>query len=203
MDDLAFLDRHDDGRIPNGAQGRKPCRRHQWMAVHSMIEGDRALWHVEQPGHEMFACRPDRVCTRCFKLQNAQLSRRGRANRERGNRAELDVARSIPGGVKMGPLGLPWDVEVGTYARLQVKKLADRPSFAEIVRQIERIPDTGDRLRGFVWIEAAGQGKRGRRMAYFRAPDFTAWHGYSVPTFANVPGLVALTLDEWVREYVG
>jgi hypothetical protein len=160
-DDLAFLDRHDDGRIPNGAQGRKRGR---------------------NPN-------PDPI-----------MARRGRANRERGNRAELDVARSIPGGVKMGPLGLPWDVEVGTYARLQVKKLADRPSPAEIVRQIERIPDTGARLRGFVWIEAAGRGKRGRRMVYFRAPDFTAWHGYSVPATA---GLVALTLDEWVREYVG
>ena len=32
----------------------------------------------------------------------------------------------------------PWDVEVGTYARLQVKKLVKRPSLAEIARLIER-----------------------------------------------------------------
>jgi hypothetical protein len=30
MDDLSHLDRHDDGRIPNGARSRKPCRRHKW-----------------------------------------------------------------------------------------------------------------------------------------------------------------------------
>ena len=180
-DDLPFT--HDDGRIPNGAKGRPACRRHEWTDVH-----DLALPHM--------------ACLRCGKVLDAVASRRGRSNRSRGNRAELDVARSIPGGRKMGPLGLPWDVEVGTYARLQVKKLAERPSVNEIARLIERIPDTGDRLRGFVWVEAAGQGKRGKRRVWFLAHEFTAWHGSRVPVFANVPGLVGMSLEEWVAEFV-
>jgi hypothetical protein len=183
LDDLPFT--HDDGRIPNGAQGRPKCRRHRWTVADG--GGDVApVWQ----------------CVRCGKVRDATTVRRGRANRSRGNRAELDVARSIPGGRKMGPLGLPWDVEVGTYARLQVKKLAHRPSLAEIARLIERIPDTGDRLRGFVWVEAAGRGKRGQRDVFFLAHEFTAWHGRRVPVFSNVPGLVGMSLDEWVEEFV-
>jgi hypothetical protein len=176
-DDLAHLERHDDGRIPNGAQGRPPCRRHEWARRAPFADGD--------------------ACDHCGKVRD-ESSRRGRANRNRGNRAELDVARSIPGGRKVGPLGLPWDVEVGTYARLQVKKLAHRPSTAEIARLIERIPDTGDRLRGFVWVEAAGQGKRGARFVWFLAREFIAWHG---DRYAWA-GLVGMGLDEWVAEYV-
>ena len=100
----------------------------------------------------------------------------------------------------MGPLGLPWDVEVGTYARLQVKKLVKRPSANEIARLIERIPDTGDRLRGFVWVEAAGQGKRGQRLVWFPAHEWSLWHG--TPELTVRPDLVCLTLDEWVAEFV-
>lgn len=127
------------------------------------------------------------------------IQRRCANNRQRGNRAELDIARSIPGGRKMGPLGLPWDVEVGTYARLQVKKLARRPGPAEIARLIGRIPDTGDRLRGFVWVEAAGRGKRGQRVVWFPAYEFRLWHGSRQPEYL---GLVSMALDEWVAEFV-
>lgn len=160
LDALPFT--HDDGRLPNGATGRKPG-----------------------PNPE-----PDPV-----------IRRRNANNRMRGNRAELDIARSIPGGRKMGPLGLPWDVEVGTYARLQVKKLARRPGPAEITRLIERIPDTGDRLRGFVWVEAAGRGKRGQRIVWFPAHEFSLWHG-SPERFTMRPGLVSMALEEWVSEFV-
>ena len=178
LDDLPFT--HDDGRIPNGAQGRPTCRRHEWT------------WRCDTPD-------AGEVCRYCGKVRD-DSSRRGRANRNRGNRAELDVARSIPGGRKMGPLGLPWDVEVGTYARLQVKKLVKRPSANEIARLIERIPDTGDRLRGFVWVEAAGQGKRGQRLVWFPAHEWSLWHG--TPELTVRPDLVCLTLDEWVEGFV-
>jgi hypothetical protein len=108
----------------------------------------------------------------------------------------------------MGPLGLPWDVEVGAYARLQVKKLVSRPSPAEIARLIAAIPDTGDRLRGFVWVEAAGQGRRGQRLVWFLAAEFARWHGTSGWTFGLDVGrgsaaLVRLPLVEWVAEFVG
>ena len=129
------------------------------------------------------------------------IRRRNANNRSRGNRAELDIARSIPGARKMGPLGLPWDVEVGTYARLQVKKLVAKPSVNEIARLIERIPDTGDRLRGFVWVEAAGRGKRGQRVVWFTAHEWSLWHG-SPERFTMRRDLVSMWLDDWVAEFV-
>jgi hypothetical protein len=107
----------------------------------------------------------------------------------------------------MGPLGLPWDVEVGTYARLQCKKLATRPSPNAIRKLIEAIPETGDRLRGFVWVEAAGQGKRGQRLVWFLAAEFASWHGTSGWTYGLDVGrgssaLARLPLDEWVATFV-
>jgi len=182
-DDMARLPMHHPDESPatrNGAAGRKPCARHLW-------------------------CRICGDCLLCDHKLDPAASRRGRANRKRGNRAELDVARSIPGARKMGPLGLPWDVEVGTYARLQVKKLVSRPSPAEIARLIAAIPATGDRLRGFVWVEAAGQGKRGQRLVWFLAREFAAWHGSSLPvahTFAGIQGLVSMTLADWCAEFI-
>ena len=141
----------------------------------------------------------------CNPNPDPALSRRNRANGKRGRRAELTIAREIPGAVKMGPLGLPWDVEVGTYARLQVKKLVDRPSANAIRKLIEAIPATGDRLRGFVWVEAAGQGKRGQRVVWFDAGEFAAWHGSRVPVahaFAGVHALLSMTLADWVEEFI-
>jgi hypothetical protein len=173
LDDLPFHDGHEFPPTANGAKGAKPCRRHDWYA---------------------------NACRRCGVMENPTTSRRGRTNRSRGNRAELDVARSIPGGRKMGPLGLPWDVEVGDYARLQVKKLIHPPSPAEIARLIRAIPDTGDRLRGFVWIEAAGQGKRGKRTVWFLAAEFTQWHGADFGP--HDVALVTMPLATWVAEFV-
>jgi hypothetical protein len=192
-DDMARLPMHHPDESPatrNGAAGRKPCRRHEW----DIADGGGDLPPVYQ-------------CVHCSALRDPAASRRGRTNRSRGNRAELDVARSIPGGRKMGPLGLPWDVEVGTYARLQCKKLATRPSSNAIRKLIEAIPATGDRLRGFVWVEAAGQGKRGQRLVWFLAREFAAWHGTSGWTYGLDVGrgsstLVRLPLDGWVAEFV-
>ena len=186
MTDLDRLPFHHPGESPavaNGAKGAKPCRRH-----------DNQTWVPETDEWE---------CQRCHHRTPVDRIRRGRSNRSRGNRAELDVARSIPGGRKMGPLGLPWDVEVGTYARLQVKKLAHRPGVAEIARLIERIPDTGDRLRGFVWVEAAGRGKRGQRIVWFGMDEWLSWHGIArVSCWPPLGGLVSMTLDEWASEFV-
>jgi len=191
LDDLPFD--VDSPATRNGAKGRKLCRRHEWEWTDWMEGDSRVLTSIEW-------------CAICHHHRDPAASRRGRANRSRGNRAELDVARSIPGARKMGPLGLPWDVEVGAYARLQVKKLVSRPSPAEIARLIAAIPATGDRLRGFVWVEAAGQGRRGQRLVWFIAGEFAAWHGSSLPvahTFAGIQGLLSMTLAEWIAEFVG
>jgi len=195
LDDLPFD--VDSPATPTGAKGAKPCSRHRW--THLVIAEGVSLNGTRGPVDD-YRCP-------CGALRDPAASRRGRTNRSRGNRAELDVARSIPGGRKMGPLGLPWDVEVGTYARLQCKKLATRPSSNAIRKLIEAIPATGDRLRGFVWVEAAGQGKRGQRLVWFLAREFAAWHGTSGWTYGLDVGrgsstLVRLPLDGWVAEFV-
>jgi hypothetical protein len=168
-----------------------PHRRHDWERLADVERGPDGILNVPV----MVA-----ICSRCGIVRNPGASRRGRTNRSRGNRAELDVARSIPGGRKMGPLGLPWDVEVGDYARLQVKKLIHPPSPNEIARLIRAIPDTGDRLRGFVWVEAAGQGKRGKRSVWFLSPEFTQWHGADFGP--HDVALVTMPLATWVAEFV-
>lgn len=178
LDALPFHDPDESPPVRNGATGRPKCKRHDYEGT-------------------MFTDEPK--CIRCGQPQDLDASRRGRSNRNRGNRAELAVARMIPGARKMGPLGLPWDVEVGAYARLQVKKLAHRPSLAAIARLIRAIPDTGDRLRGFVWVEAAGQGKRGEVVVWFDWAEWVQWHGWREPVG---PALVTLPLAEWVAEFV-
>ena len=186
VDGLPWSD--DSAPTLNGAKGRGKCRRHVWgpqqgqgrMSALSVARG----W---EPG----------VCVVCGKPKDEATSRRGRTNRSRGNRAELAIAREIPGARKMGPLGLPWDVEVGTYARLQVKKLVARPSANAIRKLIEAIPNTGDRLRGFVWVEAAGRGKHGRREVTFLAAEFAQWHGG-----ISEGNLLTLPLAEWCAEFV-
>jgi hypothetical protein len=199
-DDLATLPFHDGLEAPavgNGATGGRPCRRHDWASGWQKCEPSYRWTETQQWPDDI----PAIGCRRCHKLRDAIASRRSRNNGKRGRRAELDVARSIPGARKMGPLGLPWDVEVGTYARLQVKKLIHPPSPAEIARLIRAIPDTGDRLRGFVWVEAAGQGKRGTRSVWFLSAEFEAWHGADFGG-ADVRLLVTMPLATWVAEFV-
>jgi len=171
----AIWDNPDSTPTLNGAKGRR-CRRHEWDF--------------------------DDFCRRCRKPKDFAVSRRSRNNGKRGRRAELTIAREIPGARKMGPLGLPWDVEVGEYARLQVKKLVSRPSANAIRKLIEAIPNTGDRLRGFVWVEAAGRGKRGRREVTFLGAEFVQWHGVKGGYAAPMPLLVTMPLDKWCAEFV-
>lgn len=55
----------------------------------------------------------------CGKVEDPTASRRGRNNRKRGGRAELDIARTY-GGQKVGPLGLPEDIRGKSWST-QVK----------------------------------------------------------------------------------
>ena len=123
---------------------------------------------VALPGQEAFGVR----CGRCGKMLDAAASRRGRNNRSRGNRAELDIARSV-GGRKMGPLGMPWDVEIPGYARFQVKKLARWPSLAACLAWLDTIP-AGRELRGVAVVET---GRKPRRLLVVDLDEFAAWHG--------------------------
>ena len=130
----------------------KPCRKHIWTVVTNE--------------------HPTSHCVVCRRPFDRDASRLGKNNRKRGNSAELDVARLL-GGEKVGPLGLPWDVEVPGYARLQVKKLATPPSLRYVAAQLARIPD-GPELAGFVWIEP---GRGGEQLITFRLRPFSQWHG--------------------------
>ena len=121
-------------------------------------------------------CRPhiwdNGVCAKCDKVLDPTTSRRGRNNRTRGNREELTVARTV-NGTKMGPLGLPWDVEMPGYARLQVKKLVTPPSLRFIAGELARI-GSGAEMPGLVWVEP---GRGGERLIVFRLSDFAERHG--------------------------
>lgn len=144
------------------ARPRKRPHRHVWAVGRSTYLGEPVdEWHE--------------ACTICFKAKDPAASRRGKNNRKRGTSAELDVARAL-GGRKMGPLGLPWDVEMEGYARLQVKKNAKWPSLNEVVGYLNAIP-TGEAMPGAVLIEAAGQGVRGEALIVFRLRDFAERHG--------------------------
>ena len=147
--DLEWSQPVDDPTRPE-----RPHRRHVWITISDTVT--------------------DQTITRCScgRIKDEAASRRGRTNRQRGNREELTVARKI-GGRKMGPLGLPWDVEMPGYARLQVKKLASAPSLRFVAAELARI-GSGAEMPGFVWIEP---GRGGEALIVFRLADFAERHG--------------------------
>lgn len=117
------------------------------------------------------------VCSSCGKSWDASLARRNTNNRKRGTSDELRVAE-IVGGRKVGPLGLPWDVEVAAYLRLQAKKLDRWPSLNEVVKWLDGIP-AGPELRGVTLADTPGPGRRTRRLIVFDLAEFAGWHGRS------------------------
>lgn len=159
MTDLDAMDLFDTPARPALAQPRK-CSRHEWT------------WAGPTPEH-------GERCRYCGRVRDNVLARRNRNNRARGGRAELDVAR-IVGGEKVGPLGLPWDVTIPGFLRLQVKKLARWPSLGSVVRWLDAIPAERE-LRGVAIVEAAGQGVKPRRLLVVDLEEFASWYG-EVPT---------------------
>jgi len=150
MSDLPF----DYPSEPNlGAAPRRVCLRHQWATL--------------RIGDDTYT-----ECLRCGKVRDEAAARLGKNNLARGKAAELVVARHL-GGKKMGPLGLPWDVEMPGYARLQVKKLATAPSLRFVAAELARI-GSGAEMPGFIWVEP---GRGGERLIVFRLSDFAERHG--------------------------
>jgi hypothetical protein len=145
-----------------GAVGRK-CHRHSWAL-------DWYLPDDADPSERSLSARA--VCRKCRAVRDDARSRTGRNNRKRGNAAELDVARLL-GGNKMGPLGLPWDVEMPGYARLQVRKLANPPSLRKVIVALNAI-GASDAMPGYIWVEP---GRGGERLIVLRLADFAERHG--------------------------
>ena len=115
-------------------------------------------------------------CGSCGHVFDPALQRKLRNNRSRGGAEELTVARTL-GGRKMGPLNLPWDVEMPGYARLQVRKYANPESLRKIAAELARI-GSGAEMPGYVWIEP---GRGGEKLIVFRLADFAERHGVKIP----------------------
>jgi len=63
--------------------------------------------------------------------------------------------------------------------------------------QVRLRPGFLEPLRGFVWVEAAGRGKRGERRVWFLSDDFSDWHGC-----CDATDLTVMPLADWVAEFV-
>jgi hypothetical protein len=120
---------------------------------------------------------PDQtVCIRCNKERDPSRSKRGRNSRSRGTRDELTVAR-ILGGEKVGELGLPWDVILPGYMRVQCKRLDRWPSLAKVIEWLDAIP-AGHELRAVTLADTPGSGGgRTRRLIVLDLDEFARWHG--------------------------
>jgi len=129
----------------------RKCRRHRWQAS----------------GANDF-------CVLCGTVRDAGRSRRNRNNGKRGRADEAVVAKII-GGRKVGPLGLPWDVEIEGYLRAQCKHLDKWPSIATIVTWLDAIP-VGKELRAVTLADTPGAGHRTRRLIVMDLDEWAGWH---------------------------
>lgn len=115
------------------------------------------------------------ACASCGKPRDAAASRRGRNNRVRGGREELEVARLL-GGRKVGPLGLPHDVEVPGVMRVQTKRLASWPSIAAVITWLDELQPHDD-IRAVTVARAPGPGQRTRRLLIVDLEEYARWYG--------------------------
>lgn len=112
------------------------------------------------------------VCRDCGREQDAVATRRGRNNRKRGGRAELDIARTY-GGEKVGPLGLPEDIR-GTNWSTQVK-VSQRPPPVMWVRELAKLEGGQRTPRLILRFTKAGVGHQD--YVVVRGEDWLAWFG--------------------------
>lgn len=153
-----------------GAPAPRKCKRHRWTWWSRFSDGSTAPGASLNPANDRFF-----ACDRCGKVRDDISGRRNRNNRKRGTSDELRVAE-ILGGRKVGPLGLPWDVEVAGYLRAQAKKLDRWPSLNEVVKWLDAIPQ-GAELRAVTLADTPGQGKRTRRLIVLDLEEYARWHG--------------------------
>jgi hypothetical protein len=99
-------------------------------------------------------------CAFCSAIENPTVSHINRNNRKRGNRTSHDLATYLVGR-NVEALKEPWDVEA-CGARIQSKRLAQRPSIAAIVGLIEYIPMDAYKCRALYWVGAGQRVSSGR-----------------------------------------
>ena len=144
---------------------RRKCRRHEWLVCTDVHGGE--------------PCGTPPTCLRCGAVRDPVVQRRNRGNRQRGNRTSHDLAAYL-GGRNVEALKEPWDVEA-CGARIQSKRLAQRPSVNAIVGLIEYI-DAGPALRALYWVGAGQRVASGRIYVLFN--EWVGEHGWDVDTVA-------------------
>ena len=113
------------------------------------------------------------ICTLCAKVDYTGASRRGRNNRKRGGRAELDIARTY-GGEKVGPLGLPEDIRGKQWAT-QVK-VSQRAAPSTWQREFAKLDTTSGRTPRLI-LRFTKQGVKAQDFVVIRGEDWLAWFG--------------------------
>lgn len=118
------------------------------------------------------------ACTDCGISLDDYLARqrRGRNNRSRGNRSELDIARTY-GGEKVGPLGLPEDIRGKQWAtQVKVSQRTPPPMW---LREFAKL-STGSRTPRLIlrFTRQGGLPKdRTQDFIVIRGEDWLDWFG--------------------------
>lgn len=159
MSDLPFLAPDEDPTRPT-REPRK-CRRHDWTLNHTFY-GNETDIDIHR-------------CTRCGEVRDETTVKRNRNNKKRGTSDEAKVA-AILGGRKVGPMGWPWDVEVGSWMRAQCKQLDRWPSLNQVVAWLDAIP-AGDYMRAVTLADTPGAGRKTRRLIVIDLDEFVLHHG--------------------------
>jgi len=154
-----------------GAHGKPAkCRRHVWVADYtSVMEKYVNGVYVGLVG------TPAPRCSRCGAVRDEARSRRGRNARKRGNGLQAKAAKAA-GIANIGALGLPEDAGKSTdWLVLQVKSGLGYPK--NLDRWLRALTATADQLRGVVYVETPGPGRKAKRLIVLDYEEFLAWFG--------------------------
>lgn len=159
-DDMPVLDAlfdEPDGPRAGAAPPRK-CRRHDWLAVFT------------DPGE------PHHTCARCGAYRDEAVSRRGRANRSRGNAVERRVA-ARNGARRTGQFGGKDDVTSGLFL-FQVKSRRGHAFPRWMSDELDALrPSAGAREGVLVVVEAFSDRRPARALYIVDEPTWLSLHG--------------------------
>ena len=109
----------------------------------------------------------------CGVHQDAVKTRAGRSARNRGNRRELELAKTLDG-TKVGHFGGPADVTTPLLS-IQSKVRRNWPEW--MWTELVRLPRTGGRLPVLIVTDAPGPGHLRRSIVVLALGDFEDLHG--------------------------
>jgi hypothetical protein len=116
-------------------------------------------------------------CASCGAYQDATATKKGRSSRNRGNRRELEIAKSL-GGVKVGHHGGPEDVRAGIFV-IQSKVRKAFPTW--MWTELAKLPRTDGRIPLLIVTSPPGLDPHDRRkrlaIAVVSLDDWRDLHG--------------------------